>query len=171
MGNQPKIVTLVFPLNSKLELVLLGMKRSKDGDPSSGRWNGAGGKVEPGETVREAAVRELREEFGLVANPSDLRPAASIDFFFDKEHRFRCHAFLVECRHDIKSDRRDEEMERLLWFSQGHLPEEMWPSDHLWLPEVFRGKFIQATAVHSQDGSQLLDFRWECLKPEELISV
>lgn len=31
------------------------------------------GKVEPGETYREAGVRELLEETGLVVSPSDLR--------------------------------------------------------------------------------------------------
>jgi len=28
----------------------------------SGKWNGFGGKVEPGETVEAAAMRELQEE-------------------------------------------------------------------------------------------------------------
>ena len=30
----------------------------------AGKWNGFGGKVEPGETIVEAAVREVKEECG-----------------------------------------------------------------------------------------------------------
>jgi len=96
MGDQPEVVTLVFPLNTRHNMILLGKKRDKAGDPGSGRWNGAGGKVEFSEKIREVAVRELYEEFGLGAEADDLKPVAVIDFFFEEEHRFRCHVFLAE---------------------------------------------------------------------------
>lgn len=35
------------------------------GSPGSGFWQGAGGKIEPGESYLSAAVRELKEESGL----------------------------------------------------------------------------------------------------------
>ena len=52
------------------ERVLLGMKKRGFG---AGRWNGFGGKVEPGEAIDAAASRELREEAGII--PVDLRKA------------------------------------------------------------------------------------------------
>ncbi|WP_328580446.1 bifunctional class I SAM-dependent methyltransferase/NUDIX hydrolase [Streptomyces sp. NBC_00370] len=46
--------------------VLLGRHRR-------GVWELAGGTVEPGESFAEAAVRELNEEAGLLADPGDVR--------------------------------------------------------------------------------------------------
>lgn len=37
-------------------------------EPSLGRWSVPGGKVEPGETLREATAREVLEETGLVVS-------------------------------------------------------------------------------------------------------
>ena len=42
--------------------VLLGMKKRGFGQ---GKWNGFGGKVNDGESIEEAAVRELEEEAGI----------------------------------------------------------------------------------------------------------
>ncbi|KAI9062227.1 hypothetical protein FKP32DRAFT_865614 [Trametes sanguinea] len=44
--------------------ILLGYKKRGFGQ---GLWNGFGGKVDPGETAAQAAVRELQEEAGITA--------------------------------------------------------------------------------------------------------
>ena len=50
-----KAYTLCFTFkDSSWKQVLLGMKKRGFG---AGRYNGFGGKVEPGETVKEAAIR------------------------------------------------------------------------------------------------------------------
>jgi 8-oxo-dGTP pyrophosphatase MutT (NUDIX family) len=51
--------------------VLLGRHRH-------GTYELAGGKVEPGETFAEAAVRELAEESGLVADPGHVRALGTL---------------------------------------------------------------------------------------------
>ena len=60
--------SLVFPVAPDGR-ILLGRKRRGMG---YGKWNGFGGKIEAGETMRECAARELFEECGLTARPERL---------------------------------------------------------------------------------------------------
>ena len=49
----------------KDDKILLGMKKRGFG---KGKYNGFGGKKEDNETIHDAAIRELREESGILTN-------------------------------------------------------------------------------------------------------
>ncbi|MDO8425713.1 MAG: 8-oxo-dGTP diphosphatase [bacterium] len=121
--------------------VLLGMKKRGFG---AGRWNGFGGKVIVGETIEDAAQRELQEEAGISAEA--LEKIGVLDFTFQgnpeilRVHVFRADAFLGE-------PTESEEM-RPQWFHVDEIPfAEMWPDDVHWMPlflrgQQFKGRFL-----------------------------
>jgi 8-oxo-dGTP diphosphatase len=53
-----------------------------------GRWDLPGGGVHRGEDGRDAAVREIREEVGLVLDAAALRPAQSGEIFWEHRHDY-----------------------------------------------------------------------------------
>lgn len=127
--------TLVLPIRGSE--VLLAMKKRGFGD---GRWNGMGGKVRPGETVVQAAVRETQEEVGIT--PTLTEPIGEITFHNSSKgdwvvHVFRCERWVGEPRET------DEMLPR--WFPTSTLPlDAMWPADRHWMPTAFRGKRFRA---------------------------
>jgi 8-oxo-dGTP diphosphatase len=117
--------------------VLLARKKRGFG---LGKWNGVGGKSEPGETIEETAVRETREEIGVT--PLGLRRIATLDFFFPPDPAFagweqQVCVFLAD-RWEGEPVETDEVAPR--WFPADALPlTEMWADDAHWLPLALRG--------------------------------
>ena len=63
-----KLATLCYLRRNGRTLMLHRVK--KQDDIHEGKWNGLGGKFEPGESPEECVVREVREEAGLkIKNP------------------------------------------------------------------------------------------------------
>src|SRR3974377_327940 len=67
--------------------------------PIQGHWSIPGGVLEVGEMVREAAIREAREETGLIVEPGEL-PGVFERILRDPSHRVQYHYVLIDflCR-------------------------------------------------------------------------
>jgi 8-oxo-dGTP diphosphatase len=67
--------------------------------PIQGQWSIPGGVLEVGELVREAAIREAREETGLIVQPADLLGVYD-RILRNEEQRVQYHYVLVDflCR-------------------------------------------------------------------------
>ena len=73
------------------------IKRAKP--PLAGEWSIPGGMLELGETVREAAIREAKEETGLTVEPGELLGVFD-RVLRDPESRVQYHYVLIDflCR-------------------------------------------------------------------------
>ena len=122
--------------------ILLAMKKRGFG---SGRWNGYGGKVMEGETIEEAAQRELLEESGVTVSKLKNRGQLTFSFEDDNEKEFEVHLF-----HAKEFDGEPVETEEMKpqWFTHSEIPyTEMWTSDRLWMNQLLEGKNIYGS-VH-----------------------
>lgn len=146
--------TLCLPI--KNGSVLLAMKKIGLG---VGKWNGTGGKVEPGEKVKAAAVREMSEEIGITTKEKDLRYAGYINFHWvDKpEWSQQMHIFLTSAWEGKPTE--SEEM-KPRWFRLDRMPtKKMWASDAIWYPMVLAGKKIKADFYYRSDTDNFLDYK------------
>lgn len=130
--------------------VLLGMKKRGFG---AGRWNGFGGKVSPGETVEEAAVRETREEIGIKVG--GLNKIGIIKFEFQNNPEFiEMHIFHSS---DFRGNPEESEEMKPQWFNVNEIPyETMWAADRHWFPLFLAGKRFRGRFFYNNPASDVI---------------
>jgi len=133
-------LTLTLLFLRKNDQVLLAMKKRGFGE---GRWNGVGGKLDPGETIEQALVRETQEEIGVTPTVFEKVGYIEFDEFFKGEPtQMHVHVFTASSWTDEPTE--SEEM-KPAWFDLASVPyDTMWPDDPYWLPQVLAGNKIQA---------------------------
>jgi 8-oxo-dGTP diphosphatase len=77
MPYTPILATLGYILSPDGDKVLLIHRNRRPNDPHLGKYNGLGGKLDPGEDVVACLRREIREEAGLECDTLVLRGTIS----------------------------------------------------------------------------------------------
>ncbi|KAI3602872.1 hypothetical protein WG66_011159 [Moniliophthora roreri] len=133
--------------------ILLGYKKRGFG---MNKYNGFGGKVEPGETSLDAAVRELEEEAGIKA---ELEHAGVLFFLSEGEDK-AFHIDIYRGKQYTGEITESDEM-RPEWFSAPKIPfEQMWETDCYWIPLLLQGKPFAGRADFMKAGDKLLPCKW-----------
>ena len=90
--------------------------------PLQDQWSIPGGVLEVGELVREAAVREAREETGLVVEPGELLGVYD-RVLLDSEQRVEYHYVLIDflCRRVAGHLQASSDAAEVSWFTREQL--------------------------------------------------
>ena len=121
--------------------ILLGMKKRGFG---VGKLNGIGGKVEPGETTDEAAVRETFEEIGVKVTKMKLMGEIVFDnlYYHNRPERMMMHCYVATAWEGQPEESDEIKPE---WVKMSEVPyNKLWEDDQYWLPAILRGEEIQA---------------------------
>lgn len=138
MPYTPILATLGFVMSADRQRVLLVHRNRRPDDAHHGKYNGLGGKLEPGEDVVACLRREIREESGLECAEIVLRGTVSWPGFGKGGEDwfgflFRVDRFVGE----PWSENADGPLE---WVAVDRVLElPLWEGDRHFLPMVFAG--------------------------------
>ncbi len=125
------LATLLFVIRDG-KILLIEKKRGI----GAGKVNGPGGKIDPGETPLECAVRETMEELRVRALNVEKR--GELCFAMSDIPDIHCHVFVAD---DIAGDPTETDEAIPLWTSLEDIPyDRMWADDIYWLPQMISGQ-------------------------------
>lgn len=143
---QPRVRANLLFIVREGRILLIRKKRGF----GAGKINGPGGKIDPGETPLQSALRETEEELGI--KPLDAEQRGELHFQFCDGHSLHCVVFLA---HDYAGDPQETEEAIPLWTPLDQIPyDAMWADDRHWLPLLIRGEHF--TGYFTFDGQELL---------------
>ena len=150
--------TLVFLIKPNQNQVLLVEKKRGFG---KGNFVGVGGKVELGESITDAAAREVKEEIQSIVTTKSLTQVATLIFFFshisDESWNQAVHVFTTG---QWSGEPAETEEVKPSWFKTTNLPfENMWDDAHYWLPLILSGKKLQTAEFLFDENLLVIDHK------------
>lgn len=137
-----KLPIRTLALLVKNDRIILGLKKRGFGGH---KFNGFGGKLEAGETILDAMVREVQEECGIT--PLIWRKAAVLDFHFNINTSWDQQVHVYEVAEWEGEAVETEEMAPKEFDISAIPYADMWIDDMVWLPLVLRGQRIRGLFI------------------------
>lgn len=137
-----KLATLCYLKMDNKTLMIHRIKKAND--MHQGKWNGLGGKLDPGETPEECVIREVYEESGLRIMDPLLKGVLTFPKFAKNEDWY---AFIFVAR-EFRGRLIDSSEGVLEWIEDGRLLDlNLWEGDKIFIPWLeqpgfFSGKFV-----------------------------
>jgi 8-oxo-dGTP diphosphatase len=136
MPYTPILATLGYIFSPDGQRVLLVHRNRRPEDPHFGKYNGLGGKLEPGEDVVSCMRREIREESGLECEQITLRGTISWPGFGKQGEDWFGFIFRVDgYRGEPLLENAEGTLEWIAVERVLQLP--LWEGDRFFLPLVF----------------------------------
>jgi 8-oxo-dGTP diphosphatase len=146
-----KLATLCYVQQNEKTLMLHRIK--KVNDIHAGKWNGLGGKLDPGESPEQCVIREVREESGLqIMEP---RYHGLLIFANFKMEDWYVWVFSANHFSGDLLEQIDSVEGHLEWIADGEVSQlSLWPSDLIFLPWLKQQKIFSARFQY--DGEKML---------------
>ena len=141
-----RLATLVYVRDGDLTLML--HRNARPDDTHYGKWNGLGGKFEPGESPEQCMRREVFEESGLTVEEAELKGVLTFPDF-DGEHDWYAFVYLVtRTSGELGPDPAEGS---LRWVPTAELLDlTLWEGDRVFLPWLDRpGVFSAVFRYHA----------------------
>ncbi len=143
-----KLATLCYVKHNGQTLMIHRVKKAND--IHEGKWNGLGGKLEPGESPEQCVIREVREEAGLeILHPRFHGLLVFADFKGDDWYVW------VFTADQFSGELAESGEGRLQWIPDEEITQlNLWPSDLVFLPWLEKDKIFSARFQY--DGEEML---------------
>ncbi len=126
--------TLMFVHRADGKILFIEKKRGL----GAGLVNGPGGRLEPGETPEQAAVRETMEEVRVRVRKA-VR-VGGLRFDFADGYKLKGHVFESW---DWEGEPAETDEAKPLWIAPADVPyDRMWKDDSLWFPKMLGGRYF-----------------------------
>lgn len=136
MPYSPIVATLGYVLSEDRSQVLLVHRNARTSDQHFGKYNGLGGKMDPGEDVVACMRREIHEEAGIECTRMILRGTISWPGFGKQGEDWLGFVFLIERYNGTPPESNEEG--RLEWVALERIFDlPLWDGDRHFLPLVF----------------------------------
>jgi len=141
-----KLATLCYVRRGCKTLMVHRIKKAND--MHLGKWNGLGGKFEPGESPEQCAAREIFEESGLVVSRLILKGFITFPGFANDEDWY---AFVFVAP-EFSGELIDSPEGNLEWIDDARLRElNLWEGDLIFLPWLDQPDFFSARFVYKNN--------------------
>jgi 8-oxo-dGTP diphosphatase len=136
MPYTPIVATLGYVLSPDRRQVLMIHRNSRPDDMHLGKYNGLGGKMEPGEDIAACMRREILEEAGITCESMSLRGTLNWPGFGKQGEDWLGFIFIIDGFSGTPFTSNPEGT--LEWVAVDRLMElPMWEGDRHFLPLVF----------------------------------
>lgn len=139
---QPRERAVLTFIDDRERLLLIFKKRGL----GAGLYNAPGGRIEPGESEEEAAVRETQEE--LHVTPAGLVKAGILNFVFVDGYSLHCQVFTAS---NYTGTPTETDEARPFWCSKEKIPYgQMWADDRIWIPLMLEKRSFFAQFIFDE---------------------
>jgi len=139
--------TLIFVIKDG-QVLLIRKKRGL----GAGKINGPGGRIDPGETPAQCAVREAQEELHI----TPLNISFCGELLFQFADGFKLHGYVFRAP-DFEGEPTETDEALPIWTPLEKIPyHEMWADDRYWIPYMLDGR--RFTGKFLFEGDQMLGY-------------